>query len=83
MPFLHYMRTTFIGKQARHLLTAYENNAKKWLLLLGSKTTLNEAPRQTLKLEVVKLVVGAVVFSIRLQRHCGGASHLPSKRRDY
>jgi hypothetical protein len=23
------------------------------------------------------------VFSIRLQRHCGGASHLPSKRRDY
>jgi hypothetical protein len=78
--FLHYIRTTFIGEQARHSLTAYENKAKKPLLLLESKTTLNEALRQTLKLEAVKLAVG---FSIRLQRHCGGAGHLPSKRRDY
>jgi hypothetical protein len=80
MSFLHYMRTIFIGEQARHSLTAYKNKAKEWLLLLGSKTILNEALRQTLKMEVVKLAVG---FSIRLQRRCEGASHLPSKRRDY
>jgi hypothetical protein len=31
----------------------------KWLLLLGGKRTVNEAVKQTLELEVVKLAVGS------------------------
>lgn len=55
----------------------------KWQLHLKDKNIPSDTLRQTLELDIIKLVSGSSIrHRKRVTRHCGGAGPLPGRRRN-